>query len=113
MEWISVHDRLPNTEKTVLLRCKIKFSKRGYVCCGFYVPEGTYREDSYYNWDFECCNKYDEGRDDYIVNSGWYEAIQNCDDYNAVGISDLVTHWMPLPEPPQEETTVPEIEAVL
>lgn len=102
-KWISVEDRLPELEKTVLIRCRSQFSQFGYVCCGFYVPEGTYREDSEYNWDYECCNEYDEEKDDYIVNAGWYEAIRNWDDYNAVGVADIVTHWMPLPEPPKGE----------
>ena len=101
--WISVKERLPEPEKTVLIQCRSQSSQWKYVCCGFYVPEGTYREDSGYTWDFECCDKYDEEKDDYQVRSGWYEAIHNWDDYNAVGVSDIVTHWMPLPEPPKEE----------
>lgn len=102
-EWIPVTERLPELEKTVLIRCRSQFSQFGYVCCGFYVPEGTYREDSGYSWDYECCNEYDEEKDDYIVNAGWYEAIRNWDDYNAVGVADIVTHWMPLPQPPKGE----------
>lgn len=102
-EWISVEDRLPETEETVLILCNAKFVKLKYVCCGFYVPKGTYRNDSSYSWDWECCHKYNEELDDYEVNPGWYEAIHNWDEYSAVGISDIVTHWMPLPEPPEED----------
>ena len=38
-----------------------------------------------------------------IVKQGWYESIHNWDDYSVVGIEDIVTHWMPLPEPPEGE----------
>jgi hypothetical protein len=44
--------------------------------------------------------EYDEESDCYYDPEGWYECIDNWDDYNAVAISDPVTHWMPLPEPP-------------
>lgn len=103
MGWISVEDRLPEKEKEVLLRCKTWLCGFVYVCCGFYEPEGVLREDSDYNWDYECCDKYNEDADDYEVNPGWYEVIHNWDAYTAVGVADIVTHWMPLPEPPKEE----------
>lgn len=54
-----------------------------------------------YSWDFKACDYYDEARDDYMVNPGWYERIYNWDDYGAVWIADTVTHWMPLPSPPK------------
>lgn len=100
-QWISVKDGLPKAEQEVLVACKtITFGNR-YQCKGFYIPHGMYREDSCYNWDFEACDEYDEELDDYLVNEGWYERIHNWDDYGAVSISDIVTHWMPLPELPE------------
>lgn len=100
-EWISVKDRLPEAEQEVRLYCKT-VSGFGYQCQGFYVPPGTYREESQFNWDWEMCDRYDEEKDDFIVTAGWYEQIHNWDEYAACGISDTVTHWMPLPEPPKE-----------
>ena len=97
--WVCVEDRLPETEEEVRLFC-VTPSGYEYQCQGFYVPPGTYRDDSGYSWDWECCEEYDEGRDDYLVNPGWYESIHNWDEYSACGISDRVTHWMPLPKPP-------------
>ena len=100
--WVRVEDRLPETEEEVRLFC-VTPSGYEYQCQGFYVPPGKYRDDSGYSWDWECCEEYDEERDDYLVNPGWYESIHNWDEYSACGISDRVTHWMPLPKPPKED----------
>lgn len=102
-EWISVKDRLPEPEHDVLVLCETGLGSYKYKCVAVYIPEKWLREDSLFNWDYECCDEYDEEADDYYVNEGWYERIRNWDDYNAVGIGDFVTHWMPLPEPPGEE----------
>ena len=102
--WISVEERLPEAEKEVRVLCKASWnSKWRYQCQAFYVPKGTLREASEYGWDYESCDEYSEEDDDYFVNPGWYERIHNWDDYGAVGITDEVTHWMPLPEPPEVE----------
>ena len=101
--WISVEERLPEAEKEVRVLCKASWnSKWRYQCQAFYVPKGTLREASEYGWDYECCDEYSEEDDDYFVNPGWYERIHNWDDYGAVGITDEVTHWMALPEKPEE-----------
>lgn len=99
-EWVSVKQRLPEKEQEVLLLCQ---TNRGYKyqCIGFYIPEGTFRDDTDIDWDEEVCDEYDEERGDYLVNSGWYEAVNNWDEYRAIWIADKVTHWMPLPEPPE------------
>ena len=100
-QWISVEESLPKAEQEVLVACKTRTFGYRYQCQGFYVPRGIYREDSELTWDYEACDEYDEERDDYLVNEGWYERIHNWDEYGAVSISDIVTHWMPLPEPPE------------
>ena len=99
--WISVGKRLPDSGEEVRLFCET-ISGFQYQCQGFYVSPDTYRNDSGYSWDDEYCEEYDEEQDDYLVNPGWYESIQNWDDYSAVAIVGKVTHWMPLPEQPDE-----------
>ena len=99
--WVSVEEKLPDAEEEVRLLCVTSWG-RHYQCQGFYVPPGTYRDDSGYFWDWECCEEYDEERDDYLVNPGWYESIHNWDEYSACGIADKVTNWMPLPEEPED-----------
>lgn len=100
-EWISVKDGLPEAEQEVRLYCKTG-SGSGYQCQGFYVPYGIHREDSDFVWDWSGCNEYDEEKDDYIIDAGWYERVHNWDEYSACEIYDTVTHWMPLPEGPKE-----------
>lgn len=99
LRWIPVTERLPEAEQEVLVCCKI--AKRAYVCNAFFEPKGTFKEESTYIWDYECCDNYDEERDDYEINPGWYECIHNWDEYGCVKIQDEVTHWMLLPEPPE------------
>lgn len=103
-EWVSVEERLPKAEKEVRLFC-ITSNGYKYQCQGFYVPPGMHRDDSDYSWDWECCEQYDEDSGDYFVNPGWYESVHNWDEYSAFGIADKVTHWMPLPAPPEKENS--------
>lgn len=103
LKWVSVEEKLPDAEEEVRLCC-VTASGHHYQCQGFYVPPGTHRDNSGYSWDWECCEEYDEERDDYLVNPGWYESIHNWDEYSACGIVDKVTHWMPLPGLPEEES---------
>ena len=98
IDWISPNDYKPEAEHEVLLLCKVKNSNHLYKCIGFYVPPGTLRDDSNFNWDYECCDEYDEEHDDYLVNPGWYERIYNWDDYSAIGIMDDVIGWAELDE---------------
>lgn len=99
--WVRVEEKLPDAEEEVRLCCMTASGYR-YQCQGFYVPPGTHRDDSGYSWDWECCEEYDEERDDYLVNPGWYESIHNWDEYSACGIVDRVIYWMPLLETPGE-----------
>ena len=100
--WIPVSDRLPEPEQEVFVCVRSKIANYKYVCCAMHVPENWYRQSSDFCWDFECCDDYDEEKDDFIVKQGWYESIHNWDDYSAVGIEDIVTHWMPMPQTPKE-----------
>lgn len=107
-QWIPVTERLPEPEKRVLILTKVKgWNGKEYheIMCGFYEDGNVWCEDSKDTWDWEMMleENYDESRDDYRVPEGWFEELLNhIDDYNCVAIGDVVTHWMPLPEPPEE-----------
>ena len=106
-KWISVKDRLPQAEERVLLMTeemgtrKVKWKN---VMCGFYEDGNVWCEDSRVCWERSVLANYDEDRDDYRIPEGFFEeCINEIDDYNCVAIGDRITHWMPLPKPPEEE----------
>jgi len=98
--WIPVTTRLPEKELSVLVSLK---SERGrtYITTACHIPEKTVLEEDFMHEDFHEDGIYDEEKDCYWTNSGWYEQ-QTSPEVNWK-LSDKVTHWMPLPEPPKEE----------
>ena len=106
--WISVEDRLPEVEETVLILAKRKFcnsDKEYYVItCGFYEDGTVWRESSKVCWDPDYCSYYDEEKDDWLIPKGWVEEMQyEHDEYTCAAIDDFVTHWQPLPDKPKGE----------
>ena len=96
--WISVTERLPESGVHVLLSCKC--GSCAYVCDGFHTEKYSKPTQFYEDIDAD----YNEDTDEYYFPEGWWEVIKNWDDYSCVAIEDTITHWMPLPEPPKEET---------
>lgn len=100
--WISVKDRLPEPETEVLAVCV----RNGYrfICPVIYETGTTLTQDSIWNW-YELYNygAYSEENDDYFVPEGWWETRQfTPDDVYNNPVDCAVTHWMPLPELPEE-----------
>ena len=105
-DWISVkgEDELPKNEQEVLIYCN-----RGgfrFVCPAIYEDGTMLTQDSRWNWnDIEEYGTYSEENDDYFVPKGWWENRQfTPDDVYNCPVDCEVTHWMPLPKPPKEET---------
>lgn len=101
-DWISVKDRLPENGVHVLLCCEMH--RYGGEIAGKYVCDGYYAEANKIiagGFPDECNCEYSEEDDEYYLCEGWYEVIKNWDDYNSVAVEDFVTHWMPIPEPPE------------
>ena len=98
--WISVKDRMPDSNH-VLARCEIHglYKPKSYTCVAFYAKKNSISVGNCF--DDEICCEYDEETDEYYLKEGWYEVIRNWDEYGSVVIGDFVTHWMPLPEPPE------------
>ena len=98
--WVSVEDRLPESEKSVLLLCEVRPMGRKYVCIGYYAAPKSVES----NCDDIEMLEYDEDTDAYYLQEGYYEEIRNWDEYSSIAISDFVIGWKPLPEPPKGET---------
>lgn len=104
--WIPVTERLPENEVDVL----IAYTRKGIrgdayfcVCTAFHTDGHTSTEDSSYNWEIDYVDMdYDEEADAYIVPEGWWETVDFGEEFSAV--DSVVTHWMPMPEPPREGT---------
>lgn len=103
MRWIPVSERLPEPETEVLVVCR--WGDVSFVCPAMHEDGTIITSESIWNWnEIEGYGLYSEEADDWFVPEGWWEYRQfNGDDvYNNL-IDCTVTHWMPLPEPPEEE----------
>ena len=102
-EWIPVKERPPEPETEVLIVC----NRRGcrFVCPAIYEDGKMLTQDSGWNWnDLYDYGTYSEDDDDYFVPQGWWEDRQfTPDDVYNNPVDCEVTHWMPLPELPEEE----------
>jgi hypothetical protein len=99
-KWISVDDLMPNHGVKVIAHYKNgSFGKNRTVMAHYLEP---LKEES--NSDIDCNDEYDEKTDNYYLKSDWYELIDNWDDYTSVVIHEgEVTHWMPIPIPPESK----------
>lgn len=97
-QWISVTERMPKAEKPVLVM--YTFGNTPKVTKAIYEDGTVLSDDSFLNWTeiWEYGN-YDEESDSYFIPCGWWE----CGDFAEFNseINHPVTHWMPLPEPPE------------
>ena len=64
------------------------------------------------NGEFEDWSEYDEEADTYWTPEGWYECIDNWDEYSSVFVHEQITHWMPLPADPYTTPPQPKQEPV-
>src|SRR5699024_7685948 len=93
-------------EKDVLICVKSKNCIKpnefvSFVAKAFYTDGKHNTEQSAYAWGdpYDGCNfEYDEEADAYIMPEGWWESVEYTECFGAV--DDIVTHWMPLPNPP-------------
>lgn len=101
MDWISVKDQMPEPEVEVLVLIANK-SGHKIITTAIYEDGKVSTDDSIWIWydlDFD----YDEENDQYLIPVGWWEYRHfNPDEVYNCNIDLPVTHWMPLPIPPEE-----------
>lgn len=94
--WIDTKEQMPPNGKNVLLYYKNEVNKNRFVI-GRYVSKFTDDDvDMESEW-----HDYDEKTDTYYLPAGWYENIENYEDYGSFYMScQDILFWMDLPKAP-------------
>jgi hypothetical protein len=101
--WTPIESALPDTSKKVLASYLNKLGKRRIVIANW-VKAKT--QKSVLDWwdNEESCEEYDEDTQEFYVKEGWYECIENNEEYGMFKIYEgEVTHWTPMPLGPRSE----------
>lgn len=102
--WIPCSERLPETDKKVLVNLHNTYGKDVILMASHIGYHERTSED--YGWqEYEGDTEYDEENDCFWIPECWYES--NYVEDNANWIIDecegTITHWMPLPETYKKE----------
>ena len=95
-EWMPIETAPKNGSRMLLAYRNSMQNWRRVIA--FYAPKLTIEQ----NDDGDGWSEYDEANDRYCLPEGWYECVDNWDEYSSVHIAGIdPTHWMPLPPPPE------------
>lgn len=103
-KWISVKDRLPESQNPVLVVAVSKGMGLPYIFKAAHINHHEITEDEYGWTDGEYDSEYDEENDCFWIPECWYEC--NAVEGNTNWVMDedyTITHWTPLPQPPKGE----------
>lgn len=103
VRWIPITERLPKPETEVMIVCN--GSSGQFIATAIHEDGTLFQKDSDWYWnDIWEYGRYDEERDDYIIPEGWWESRYfTPDDVYNCPVDCEVTHWMPMPELPEEK----------
>jgi len=101
LNWTVVGEQMPDAGAIVLAYYKNSQGKDRRIRAKW-VQAKTLEASG--DWDGDC--EYDEATDTYYCPQGWYECMDNWDEFRCIFVHEgQVTHWMPLP--PAPDTTPP------
>ena len=93
-QWMPIETVMPESGQVVLACYKNETGKVRII-----RAQWVKAKTSESGWESDC-GEYDEEADCYYDPEGWYECIDNWNEYSSVFVSANITHWMPLPPPP-------------
>jgi hypothetical protein len=98
-KWISVDERLPESGRPVLATYLNRCGKPRRIRAEWMAAKTLEVAP-----DDDSISEYDDDTDAFYLPQGWYEIIDNWDDFRTIVVTEgEVSHWMPLPAPPQGE----------
>lgn len=105
MKWINAKEKLPKPEQRVLACTESSCAGCIYkhITAAMYEDGTMWMRES--EWSFSELGylNYDEDKDDFKIPAGWWEYTIYNEEQTNYPIDDAVTHWMPLPDLPEEE----------
>ena len=95
--WTSIKDAMPQSGVTVLVCYRNSLGNIRRIRAKWTAAK-TVEANAEYDW-----GEHDEATDAYWTPEGWYECIENWDEFSSIAVGEgEVTHWMPLPLAPDD-----------